>query len=162
MEEPEPVPFHQQPDVPTSFHLVEEGSQRRKTKLVDSLGFSYNIRSKRPYATYWQCTVRPKGNHCKATVIERVGVFTAGQAAHNHPQPVGTYTAAKIISTVKRKAVADVFKPASAIVDEVIVSKITISNSIVYASFVTILLRIFPFFHNSAILLFLGNCNFYD
>ena len=32
----------------------------------------------------------------------------------------------------------------------------------VCASFVSILLRIFPFFHNFAILLFLGNCNFYD
>ena len=114
LEEPEPVPFHPQPD----FHLVEKGSQRGKTKLVDSLGFSYNVRRKRPYATYWQCTVRPKGNQCKATVIERDGVFTAGQAVHNHPQAVGTYTAVKIISTVKRKAVADVFKPASAIVDK--------------------------------------------
>ena len=32
----------------------------------------------------------------------------------------------------------------------------------VYASFVTILLRIVPFFHNFAMFLFLGNCNFYD
>ena len=32
----------------------------------------------------------------------------------------------------------------------------------VYATFVSVLLRIFPFFHNFAILLFLGNCNFYD
>ena len=32
----------------------------------------------------------------------------------------------------------------------------------VYASFVSILMRIFPFFHNFAIFLFLGNCNFYD
>ena len=31
----------------------------------------------------------------------------------------------------------------------------------VYASFVSILMRIFPFFHNFAIFLFLGNCNFY-
>ena len=119
LEEPEPVPFPPQSDVPTSFHLVEEGSQRRSTKLVDSLGFSYNVRSKRSYATYWHCTVRPKGNHCKATVIERDGVFTAGQAAHDHSQPTGAYTAAKIVAAVKRKAVADVFKPASAIVDEV-------------------------------------------
>ncbi|XP_068677112.1 uncharacterized protein [Montipora foliosa] len=71
-----------------------------------------------------ETAVRSKGNHCKATVIERVGVFTAGQAAHNHSQPDGTYTAAKIISTVKRKAVADVFKPASAIVDEVLVEEL--------------------------------------
>ena len=32
----------------------------------------------------------------------------------------------------------------------------------VYASFVSILMRTFPFFHNFAIFLFLGNCNFYD
>ena len=32
----------------------------------------------------------------------------------------------------------------------------------VYASFVSIVMRIFPFFHNFAIFLFLGNCNFYD
>ena len=78
--------------------------------------------------------VHPKGNHCKATAIERVGVFSAGQAAHNYPQLVGTYTAAKIISTVTRKAVADVFKPASAIVDEVIVS-INCSNPIEVLNF---------------------------
>jgi len=34
---------------------------------------------------YWQCTVRPKGNQCKATVIERDGVFTQGLSIHNHP-----------------------------------------------------------------------------
>ena len=32
----------------------------------------------------------------------------------------------------------------------------------VYSSFVSILMRIFPFFHDFAIFLFLGNCNFYD
>ena len=32
----------------------------------------------------------------------------------------------------------------------------------VYAYFVSILMRIFPFFHNFAIFLFLGNCDFYD
>ena len=41
-------PLHPQLDVPTIFHLFEEGSQRRSTKLFDSLGFSYNVRSKRP------------------------------------------------------------------------------------------------------------------
>lgn len=98
---------------------MEEGSQRRRTKLFDGLGFSYNVRSKRPYTTYWLCMVCPKGNQCKATVIERDGVFTAGQAAHNHSKQVGAYTAAKIISTVQRKAVTDIFKPASTIVDKV-------------------------------------------
>ena len=44
---------------PVTFHLVEQGTKRRKTMLVDSLGFTHNVNSKRSYATYWQCTVRP-------------------------------------------------------------------------------------------------------
>ena len=79
---------------------------------------------------------------CKATVIERDGVFTAGQAVHNHSQAVGTYTAVKIISTVKRKAVADVFKPASAIVDEVM------------TQYTTVITQFTDFFFQAS----LGNC----
>ena len=45
---------------PLSFQIVEGGTKRRKTSLIDSLGFSYNVHSQQPYATYWQCTVRPK------------------------------------------------------------------------------------------------------
>lgn len=45
------------------------------------------------------------------------GVFTPGQVLNNHVQPLGTHLAAKIVAPVKRTAVADPFKPASAIVD---------------------------------------------
>ena len=107
LEEPEPVPFHPQPDVPTFFHLVEEGSQRRRTKLVDSLGFSYIVRSKVPYATYCMAVYgspkrKPMQGQCHRACwcVHRA----AGQVAHNHSHSVGTYAAAKIISTVKRKA----------------------------------------------------------
>ena len=102
-----------------TFQLVEEGSKRRKTKLVDSLGYSYNVRSKRSYATYWQCVVRPRENACKATVIQRDGNFHSGENAHNHTAEVGAMTAAKIVNLVKEKALEDKFKPASAIVEEV-------------------------------------------
>lgn len=101
-----------------TFQLVEEGSKRRKTKLVDSLGYSYNVRSKRSYATYWQCVVRPRENACKATVIQRDGNFHSGENAHNHTAEVGAMTAAKIVNLVKEKALEDKFKPASAIVEE--------------------------------------------
>ena len=107
------------PNNHVTFQLVEEGSKRRKTKLVDSLGYSYNVRSKRSYATYWQCTVRPRGNACKATVIQRDGTFQAGANAHNHSSEPGAVTAAKIVKLVKEKALEDKFKPASAIVEEV-------------------------------------------
>lgn len=84
-----------------TFQLVEEGSKRRKTKLVDSLGYSYNVRSKRSYSTYWQCVVRPRGNACKATVIQRDGHFHSGDNGHNHPAEAGALKAAKIVNLVK-------------------------------------------------------------
>ena len=50
-------------------------------------------------------------------MIERAdGVFQIGSNAHNHPAEVGTALAATITAKVKAKAVADVFRPASAIV----------------------------------------------
>ncbi|XP_068717576.1 uncharacterized protein [Montipora capricornis] len=81
--------------------------------------FTYNVHSRRPYATYWQCTMRPQGNACKASVTEQDGTFQAGKSAHNHAVEMGAVTAAKIISTVKSRALEDKFKPASAIVNEV-------------------------------------------
>lgn len=101
------------------FQLVEEGTKRRRTKLVDSLGYNYNVTSKRSYATYWQCTHRPKGNACRASVVQRDGTFKAGNAGHNHPAKAGTLRATKIIKAVKARALEEMSKPASAIVKEV-------------------------------------------
>ena len=86
--------------------------------LVDSLGFTYNVNSKRSYATYWQCIVRPKANACKAPIAERDGKFQPGKnPAHNHATEVGAVTAKKIVTKVKEKALEDKFKPAAAIVN---------------------------------------------
>jgi hypothetical protein len=104
---------------PITYRIVEEGTKRRKTSLLDSVGFTYNVHSKRSYATYWQCTVRPKGNPCKASVIERNGTYQAGRSVHNHQVEAGAFTAAKVIAAVKTKALQDKFRPASAIVEEV-------------------------------------------
>ena len=130
-----------------TFRVVEEGSKRRKTKLVDSLGYSYNIRSKRSYVTYWQCVVRPRGNACKATVIQRDRNFRSGENFHNHPAEAGAMTAAKIVNLVKEKALENKFKPASAIVEEVFNHTVQISErSVDYWLFI-----IFHFLFNSVI-----------
>ena len=102
-----------------TFQLVDAGTQRAKTKLVDSDGYSYNVKLRRANAIYWQCTVRPKGNQCKAIVIQRGNDFQQGSQSHNHQPTTGAATAAIIMASVKEKAVADPFKPASAIVNEV-------------------------------------------
>jgi hypothetical protein len=72
---------------PVTYKIVDEGTKRRKICLLDSIGFSYNIHSKRSYATYWQCTVRPKGNPCKASVIEKNGAYIPDRKIS--PQPSG-------------------------------------------------------------------------
>ena len=102
-----------------TYQLVEAGTKRARTKLADSDGYTYNVQLRRANATYWQCTVRPTGRHCKAIVIQRGDGFQTGKYDHNHPPSLGAATAARIMAAVKEKAVEDQFRPASAIVDEV-------------------------------------------
>ncbi|KAK4310746.1 hypothetical protein Pmani_017732 [Petrolisthes manimaculis] len=105
--------------VSVSFQIIVEGTKRGHKKLIDSLGYTYNIKSQRSNVTYWQCTVRPKVKPCKATVIQRSDKFVRGTTSHNHhPSPDSALTT-KISSKVKKMAVQDLFKPASAIVDEI-------------------------------------------
>ena len=47
-------------------------------------------------------------------------MYELGSNAHNHPVDIGAALAAQITSKVKARAVADVFKPASAIVEDVL------------------------------------------
>ena len=105
---------------PVTYQVVEKGTKRRKISLVYSIGFTYNVHSKRSYATYWQCTVRPKNNPCRASVIERNGTYQTGKSMHNHQVEAGSFTAVKVVAAVKKMALQDKFRPASAIVDEVI------------------------------------------
>ena len=65
--------------------------------------------------------MRPKGNYCKATVRETGGQFVGG--IHSQTMDVDALMAAKITSSVKRKALDNIFKPASAIVEEVIINE---------------------------------------
>lgn len=88
--------------------------------MVDSLGYTYNVKERGKVTTYWQCTVRPKGSQCRATVKQTGGEFVPGLSCHNHPADVGALLAAKIRTSVKRKAVDELFRPATAIVEEVL------------------------------------------
>ena len=109
--------------ITVTYEIVEVRDEKAKQKLIDSLGYSYNIKERGKASTYWQCTMWPKGNYCKATVRETGGHFVGGIHSHNHPMDVGASMAAKITCSVKRKAVDDTFKPASAIMEEVIINE---------------------------------------
>ncbi|PFX16516.1 hypothetical protein AWC38_SpisGene19205 [Stylophora pistillata] len=77
-------------------------------------------------ATDWQCSVRPTGNRCKATVVQRPGnLFEFGRNLHNHAAPVGGMVAVKIKSLIKEEAKQDVFRPASEVVNDLLLRELT-------------------------------------
>ena len=59
-------------------------------------------------------------NPCEASIIERSGSFRLGSNAHNHVAEVGATLAASITAKVKAKAAVDIFRPASVIVEAVL------------------------------------------
>lgn len=63
---------------------------------------------------------------------EKGGGFVRGRQPHNHPPAAGAVTAAKIVTAVKEKALQDVFKPASAIVEEVSLLVKCVDNEFMY------------------------------
>ena len=52
-------------------------------------------------------------------------MFEFGKNDHNHAAPVGAAVAAKIKSIIKQEASKDIFRPASAVVNDVLLSKLT-------------------------------------
>lgn len=102
-----------------TYEVLEQGTRRARTKLIDSNGYTYNVKSRTPKATYWQCTIRPKLNRCRATVVQRGDLFHRGNHAHNHCAKAGAGTAEKIATMVKQEAKSNPLKPATAIVNEV-------------------------------------------
>ena len=92
---------------------MDAGTQWAKTKLLNSDGYSYNVRLRRANAIYWQCTVCLKGNPYKAIVIQQGNDFQQGQTNN------WGSSSSKMMASVKEKAVTDPFKPAPAIVNEV-------------------------------------------
>ena len=49
---------------PVRFQLVEDSTKRGRVKLVDSRGYTFNVKRRRVTATDWQCTSRPVSNPC--------------------------------------------------------------------------------------------------
>ena len=87
-----------------TYCLIENGTKHRGVKLVDSEGYAYNVKRKRVSATDWQCTVRPKLQPCRATVIERSdGTFQPGEKGHNHPAEVGKQLLQKFLQMLKKR-----------------------------------------------------------
>ena len=106
-----------------AFQIIEKGTKRGKDKLIDNLGYTYNKKMQRSHVTYWQCTVRPKHNPCQAVITQRNGDFVKSKLLHNHPPATGSAIATRVSVEVKELAVKDLFKSASAIVDDVLLQE---------------------------------------
>lgn len=67
-----------------------------------------------------------KVNPCRAALIERDdGSFQIGAHAHNHPADVGAAVSATISAKVKAIAAENILRPASSIVEEILLQELT-------------------------------------
>ncbi|XP_078385044.1 uncharacterized protein LOC144667497 [Oculina patagonica] len=104
-----------------TFQIVEGGTERGKRKLIDSFGYTYNVKRHQGNTTTWQCTIRTRDHRCRAAVSQRAdGSFAVGSRTHSHLPAFGAEIEARIKSRIKNEAAADLFKPASQIVREVL------------------------------------------
>jgi hypothetical protein len=83
IDDPTPMDIDPEPVAPVTYQIVEGGTKRRREKLIDSVGYGYNFKERTKTTKYWQCTVCPKGNPCRATVKETTtGVYAAGRQSN--------------------------------------------------------------------------------
>ncbi|KAJ7389789.1 hypothetical protein OS493_029212 [Desmophyllum pertusum] len=106
----EPEPFH------LGFTIVKDSTLRRKRKLIDNAGYTHNVKRQRPNAMDWQSThvelQRPDGG------------FKLGRQGHNHNRQVGAEITATIVSRMRKEAEREMFKPASAIVNQLLLEEL--------------------------------------
>ena len=116
----EPAIEHRTEQVETvTYQILEQGTLRARNKLIDSNGYTYNIRTHSKAATYWQCSVRPKVNRCKASVVQRGDSFCPGKSGHNHAPKTVLNARTRIAARVKQRAVNNPLKSTNTIVNEV-------------------------------------------
>ena len=110
------------PSEEITYKIVEGATQRAKCKLVDSVGYSYTSSKRRLSKTYWCCSVRNSNNRCRATVVQEHATFRAGSMPHNHPCTLDEALKVEITAKVKHQAKQEAFKPATLIVEEVMLA----------------------------------------
>jgi len=106
------------------YMIHQTGSQKGKPLLVARVGYSYVVDRKRGNTTYWRCSVRSKANHCPATMTQDCDEFRLGRHEDSRPAQSGVEETINVITNVKRAAVLDVFRPTTALVEEVLLATV--------------------------------------
>lgn len=66
VDDPTPRPTSTKENI--AYEKVSSSSQRRKHKLVDSLGYTYTLKRKTSIRLHWRCVVRNKNKNYGGTV----------------------------------------------------------------------------------------------
>ena len=71
---------------PREYDIIEGGSQRGESKLVDNLGYNYCLKKKSGTNKHWPCSVRHRKMQCHAAVVQKGSDFVRREKhPHNHP-----------------------------------------------------------------------------
>ncbi|KAK7086474.1 hypothetical protein SK128_016007 [Halocaridina rubra] len=69
--------------------ILENGSKKGRSLLVDPQGYTYTLRRDRGNKIYWACSVRNSKLHCGACMIQTGEIFSRGKKEHLHaPKPL--------------------------------------------------------------------------
>jgi len=76
------------PVLPLPFEVIDAGTSKGETLLIDSHGNNYCIKMRRDRRVYWRCCLRTASVQCKAAVIQHDNEFSVGVHQHLHaPAP---------------------------------------------------------------------------
>ena len=110
-----------------TFECLEGGTTRGKDMIIASDGYCYTLSQKRARFNYFVCSHRypQKKKRCKATVsVYTDGVTRQGKFDHDHPAIKGEITCRKIVKKAKQQGQRDVYKSATQISEQVVLSEI--------------------------------------
>ena len=98
--------------------IVENSSHQRQPMLMNSEGFSYNVKRRNKNDNVdWQCCCCHKTVKCQATVKQNREVFTPGPSQHCHPAEPGMTQVHKIRAAMVEDAL-NVFRSAGLIISK--------------------------------------------
>ncbi|XP_056012453.1 uncharacterized protein LOC125679557 [Ostrea edulis] len=105
-------------DVPVTYKIIEQGSQRGKRKLVSSDSYEFVKKVSKGDFTYWRCSKRSKSVNCPATISQKGETFKANSRDHTHQADKSALKKVQVWKEVKSKCVDDVHKPARRVVED--------------------------------------------
>ena len=110
-----------------TFQIVERGSKHGNPQLIDSFGYTYHVIRRGVKSTAWQCMVATEGTRCQATVTQwKNGIFSVNRdRPHIHSPAAGALIIARIKSRIRKEVAADLVKPVSLIVRQVLQEELT-------------------------------------